>query len=111
MNDASPLVIAAIAFALVFATLSVLALALFGLRILARRSDFSAHFAAGEDHQRPQEIEPEILVVLAAAAHEALGAPVRIHRVHVHHGRTAGDAWSRSGRMDIMISHRVDRKR
>ena len=111
MSDSSTLRVAALAFALVFATLSVLAITLFALRKLASKSDFTAHVKAKPEHPRHREIDPEILVVLAAAAHEALGVPVRIRRVHVHHGHTAGDAWSRSGRMDIMISHRVDRKR
>jgi hypothetical protein len=110
MTDA-PLSIALFAFALVFVTLSVLAGTLFLLRRLARRTAQEPLVKAHPEHPRHQELKPEILVVLAAAAHEILGAPVRIHRVHVHRGRHAGEAWARSGRMDIMISHRVDRKR
>lgn len=51
-----------------------------------------------------------LVAVLAAAAHAALGVPVRVHRVHVHRGR-GDEEWSRAGRMDIMVSHRVVPKR
>ncbi len=54
------------------------------------------------------EIDPEILAVLAAAAYTAFGAPVRIHRVHVHSERS-GLGWERAGRMDIMLSHRMSK--
>jgi hypothetical protein len=43
--------------------------------------------------------------VLAAAVAEVLGPRVRVHRVHVHRGEA--DRWSRAGRMDVMVSHRV----
>jgi len=50
------------------------------------------------------------LAVLAAAVHAALGRPARIHRVHVHPER--GDqAWTRVGRMDLLLTHRVVPKR
>jgi len=52
----------------------------------------------------------ELVAVLAAAASEALGRPLRVHRVHVHR-EPATEAWSRAGRMDIMVSHRVEPKR
>ena len=55
-------------------------------------------------------MEPELLAVIAGAAREALQAPVRVHRVHVHRGPVI-ERWSRAGRMDIMISHRVEPKR
>lgn len=47
-----------------------------------------------------------LAAVLAAAAAEALGRRVRVHRIHVHRGGEV-DRWSRAGRMDIMVSHRV----
>jgi hypothetical protein len=55
-------------------------------------------------------VNPELLAVIAGAAREALQAPVRVHRVHVHRGPVI-ERWSRAGRMDIMISHRVEPKR
>ena len=58
----------------------------------------------------PGAVSPEPRAVLAAAAREALGTAVRLHRVHVHRGPVA-DRWSRAGRMDIMISHRVEPRR
>lgn len=60
--------------------------------------------------EAPAAVSPETLAVLAAAASEALGTAVRLHRVHVHRGPVA-DRWSRAGRMDIMISHRVEPRR
>jgi len=48
--------------------------------------------------------------VLAAAAAAALEAPVVLHQVHVYRG-PAADQWSRAGRMDIMVSHRVEPRR
>ena len=59
---------------------------------------------------KADELEPELLAVIAAAAREVLQAPVRVHRVHVHRGPLV-EHWSRAGRMDIMISHRVEPKR
>lgn len=52
-----------------------------------------------------EQIDPGLLVVLTAAVSQAIGQRVRIHRVHVH--RTGAERWSRAGRMDVMISHRV----
>jgi hypothetical protein len=49
--------------------------------------------------------DPALLAVLSAAVAEALGRRVRIHRVQARHG--AADRWSRAGRMDVMVSHRV----
>jgi len=53
--------------------------------------------------------DPELIAVLAAAAHAALGARVRIHQVHLR--QPSVETWARAGRMDIMFSHRVDPKR
>lgn len=56
------------------------------------------------------EVPPEIVAVLAAAAHTMIGKPVVVHRVNVV--RPAGqDNWSRVGRIDILRSHRMDPKR
>ena len=103
MAQQSIWLVALAAFALVFSALGLLALLLFSLRALAVRSARRA--AAVPD----AVFDPEILAVLAAAAYAVLGAPVRIHRVHVH-GEPAGQAWERAGRMDIMVSHRVGQK-
>jgi hypothetical protein len=51
---------------------------------------------------------PHLIAVIAAAATEALGAPVVVRRVHMHAG---ADSWSRAGRMDIMDSHRIGPRR
>ncbi|MBM4130949.1 hypothetical protein FJ250_07965 [bacterium] len=110
MSHLSPPLIALTAFALVFASLGLLAALLFGLRALAVRSarrPAAAALAAADP--AAGGLDEETLAVLAASAWMALGAPVRIHRVHVH-GEPAGQAWERAGRMDIMVSHRVGHK-
>jgi hypothetical protein len=96
----SPLTIAGLAFSLVFLALGLLALLIFAMRALGERSVRRGLATA------PAEIDPEILAVLSAAAYTACGAPVRIHRVHVHSERS-GLGWERAGRMDIMLSHRT----
>ena len=96
----NPLVIAGLAFSLVFLALGLLALLIFFLRALGERSARRPSVVTEPD------FDPELLAVLAAAAYTAFGAPVRIHRVHVHPERS-GLGWERAGRMDIMLSHRM----
>jgi len=103
MTHLSPWLIALTAFSLVFAALGALAALLFTLRALAVRS-LRRKPASADD-----ALDPELLAALAAGAYTALGAPVRIHRVHVH-GEAGNQAWERAGRMDIMVSHRVGKK-
>lgn len=110
MSHLSPPLIALTAFALVFASLGLLAALLFSLRALAVRSARrKAAAALAAAAPSGDGLDEETLAVLAASAWMALGAPVRIHRVHVH-GEPAGQAWERAGRMDIMVSHRVGHK-
>jgi len=111
MTPATPLTTALDAFTLVFLSLGILVGVLFLLRVLARLGSGRALVPAQPAFLREREIDPAILVVLAATAHEALGVPVHIHRVHVHSGRHAGDVWSNSGRIDLMVSHRMEKKR
>jgi hypothetical protein len=94
--------VALVAFAVVMAAMAFLTGLVFLLRRLATR--------AAPAPEAPAGVSPETLAVLAAAAGEALGTAVRLHRVHVHRGPVA-DRWSRAGRMDIMISHRVEPRR
>jgi hypothetical protein len=109
MSHLSPPLIALTAFALVFVSLGALAALLFTLRALAVRSARRKAAAALAADVAADSVDEETLAVLAASAWMALGAPVRIHRVHVH-GEPAGQAWERAGRMDIMVSHRVGHK-
>ncbi len=95
------LLVALVAFAVVLAAMAFLTALVHVLRRLAARTP-APEASAG--------VSPETLAVLAAAASEALGTAVRLHRVHVHRGPVA-DRWSRAGRMDIMISHRVEPRR
>jgi hypothetical protein len=70
-------------------------------------------------HQPGRKAEPapieetaseELIAVLAAAAREALQAPVRVFQVHVPR-EPAAERRSRAGRVDIMTSHQVEPKR
>ena len=98
-----PLLVALLAFAVVMAAMTFLTAVFVAFRRLAGRlAPAPAEGAAG--------VLPEHLAVLTAAASEALGTAVRLHRVHVHRGPVV-EHWSRAGRMDIMISHRVEPKR
>jgi hypothetical protein len=99
------LIVFVIAFAVVFVGMGILTAALFALRAISRRVARRAPAptdAAAED--------PELVAVLAAAAYTAIGRPVHVHRVHVHRER-ATEGWARAGRMDIMVSHRMEPKR
>jgi hypothetical protein len=97
-----PLLVALTVLGAVMAAMVLLASTLAALRRVAGRVPAAPPEAAA--------VPPETLAVLAAAASEALGTAVRLHRVHVHRGPVA-DRWSRAGRMDIMISHRVEPRR
>jgi len=99
----NPWLVAPLALAIVFTGLGLMAAVLFLLRAAYQRLQSVA--ATADDG-----VDPEVLAVLSAAAHAALGGPVRVHRVHVHRER-GGEAWSAVGRMDIMVSHRVVPKR
>jgi hypothetical protein len=96
------LLVALVALAVVMAAMTFLTALVLVLRRLAARVTPVPEAPAG--------VSPQTLAVLAAAASEALGTAVRLHRVHVHRGPVA-DRWSRAGRMDIMISHRVEPRR
>jgi len=99
-----PLVVAALAFVVVLVGMTTLTVLLYGLRQLAKRTERTATAPAAPD------LAPELVAVLAAAAAAALEAPVVLHQIHVYRG-PAADQWSRAGRMDIMVSHRVEPRR
>ena len=63
-----------------------------------------------EPMQPVEAVDDEVIAVLAAAAREGLQAPVRLHQVHVHR-ESAVERWSRTGRVDIMTSRRMEPKR
>lgn len=66
--------------------------------------------SASHDEAGATEADSVLIAVLTAAAAEALGRPVQVHRVHVHRAPES-DRWSRAGRLDVMISHRVGPRR
>ena len=97
--------VAAASFGVVLSGMLFLTAVVFGLRALGSRTA-----ARDAEAELAEELDDTTLAVLAAAASAALAAPVRLHRAHVHRGAVV-DRWSRAGRMDIMISHRVEPKR
>ena len=68
------------------------------MRRIGRRQQ--ARKALAEPDRPPDEaLDDQLVAVLAAAAHEALGAPVSCHHVHVHRERSASagrapDGWT-----------------
>ncbi|QDU35387.1 oxaloacetate decarboxylase subunit gamma [Poriferisphaera corsica] len=56
------------------------------------------------------EIEPETLVVIAAAVAAIVRKPHRIRRVDSLTAQQAGSNWARHGRRAIMTSHRPTRR-
>ncbi len=98
----------AVALVLLCVVLVVAAL-LVGIR-LGRRSARPAPQPAAVPAPAESGEPPELVAVLAAAAHAALGRPVVLRRISVL--RSAGqENWSRVGRIDILRSHRLDPKR
>lgn len=77
------------------------------ISLLARLADRPVRAAKEPDSD---EVSPEIIAVLAAAAMETLGRPVAIHSARLH--RDADHpTWASAGRIDIMLSHRVGPRR
>jgi hypothetical protein len=94
---------AALAFTVVFTAMLLLTAVCLLLRWLSRRQ------VVGVRRERLSPtpgIEPRVMAVIVAAVTAAIGRRVVVHRVHVHRGGEA-DRWSRAGRMDVMVSHRV----
>lgn len=93
--------------------LSAFAIVITGMLLLMGVTEILRRLAVPRDAPRAAGADPAIdqrlMVVIAAAVTEALGPRVRIHHVHVHRGET--DRWSRAGRMDVMVSHRVGTSR
>ncbi len=54
-------------------------------------------------------VSPTLVVVLAAAAHELLGQPVRITRVR-YRATPSDQGWARLGRVGIMAGHQAVRQ-
>ncbi len=111
MDANHPVVVALLCFAIVMAGMTFLTLV---LELFRRAGQRAARRAAanggGADGVAEDPIDEELVAVLTAAAREALGVPVRLYKVHVHSGGGV-ERWSRAGRMDIMVSHRVEPKR
>jgi len=107
------LYVALIAFAVVMTGMAFLTAVFEVLRragVRSVRRAASAGSPAGAPTAEADVMDEELIAVLAAAAREALGAPVKLYKVHVHRGGEI-ERWSRAGRMDIMVSHRLEPKR
>lgn len=93
--------VALLAFGVVLLAMAALTAVVYLTRVAAR---WSAASGRGEPPAAPEGVDEETLVLLSAAAYQALKKPLRIHRVHLHREPSA-ETWSRAGRMDILISH------
>ena len=105
----SPYLVALTCMSVVMCVMALLVGVLYALQAVSRRQ---AKAAAGAAAPAAAEsgITPELVAVLAAAAHAALGKSVVVRRSHVL--RPAGqENWSRVGRIDILRSHRREPKR
>ena len=102
--NAGILLVAVTCLGIVMVAMSLLA----GVCELLRRLGQRRPDVAATDGVSSGGVDPHLVVLLTAAASEALGAPVAVHKVHLH---TGGDRWSRAGRMDIMDSHRIGPRR
>jgi Na+-transporting methylmalonyl-CoA/oxaloacetate decarboxylase gamma subunit len=98
--------VAALSFGVVMLVMALLASMLQGVSVILLR----AARRAEPPVDPATEVDEETLAALSAAAHAALGAPVRIHHVHLRRA-SEQERWSRAGRMDIMLSHRVSPNR
>jgi hypothetical protein len=107
-----PVVVALMAFTIVMVGMAFLTVVLEVLRRAAQRTARrdAERAAAGTPAPVAGGLDEELVAVLTAAAREVLGAPVRLYQVHVHRGGGV-ERWSRAGRMDVMVSHRVEPKR
>lgn len=108
--ETHPLVVALIAFTIVMAGMTFLVVVLEVFRRIGERTARREAAAAEAGRSAAGAPDEELVAVLTAAAREVLGAPVRLYQVHVHRGGST-ERWSRAGRMDIMVSHRVEPKR
>ena len=96
--------VVAVAFSLVFVGMSLLTGLVYALNAVRNAAARRAAPAPGAG------IDPRTLAVLAAAVHAARGRSARIHKIHVHRER-GDEAWTRVGRMDLLLTHRVVPKR
>ena len=101
--------VALVCMSVVMCVMALLVGVLYAFQHVSRRQAAEAGAAAAP--AVPDDgVTPELVAVLAAAAHAALGKAVVIRRINVlrHAGQ---ENWSRVGRIDILRSHRVDPKR
>jgi len=99
--------VVAVAFSLVFVGMSLLTGLVYALNAV---KDAAARRRVELEPQPQAGIDPRTLAVLSAAVHAALGRPAQIHRIHLHRDR-GDEAWIKVGRMDLLLTHRVEPKR
>lgn len=107
MSEVVILEIAAGALTIVMTCMAILWALCFAMQQIARRA--SVRTAAGTLPVADLD-DPALVAVLAAAAAEALGRQAVVHHVSVP-PRDDLERWSRAGRLDIMISRRVEPRR
>jgi Na+-transporting methylmalonyl-CoA/oxaloacetate decarboxylase gamma subunit len=105
----TPPLIALAGVSVVMTVMTLLVGILYFLKAVSRRQAVSAA-AAAETAVPDGEVPPELVAVLAAAAHAAVGRPVVVRRINVLRPASQ-ENWSRVGRIDLLRSHRVDPKR
>ena len=105
----TPPLVALIGVSVVMTVMTLLVGILYGLKAVSRRQAASTA-AAGAPDLPEGEMPPELVAVLAAAAHVAVGRPVVVRRINVLRPASQ-ENWSRVGRIDLLRSHRVDPKR
>jgi Na+-transporting methylmalonyl-CoA/oxaloacetate decarboxylase gamma subunit len=106
------LLVVLVGMASVFASLSLLALLIWAVRsadeaLNARRI---RSYAATVSELPEEEINDELVAVVAAAAMAAIKQPLEVRRMRFL-GPETGRTWAATGRLTIMGSHAVQRKR
>jgi Na+-transporting methylmalonyl-CoA/oxaloacetate decarboxylase gamma subunit len=105
----SPYLVALVCMSVVMCVMALLVGVLYGFQFVSRRQ--AAGTARAAAAAVPEDgVTPELVAVLAAAAHAALGKSVVVRRINVLR-RSGQENWSRVGRIDILRSHRMDQKR
>ncbi len=101
---------AAVAFTMVFLGMAILTGLMYTLNAIKHLVARRAATVAAAAPATAGGVDSATMAVLAAAVHAALGRSARIHRVHIHRER-GDEAWTRVGRMDLLLTHRVVPKR
>ncbi|MBX2990937.1 MAG: OadG family protein [Bacteroidetes bacterium] len=64
-----------------------------------------------ESHQVEDEINDELIALLSAAAATALHKSVVVKKVQFLNQKTAGASWAVTGRLNVMASHAISKRK